>query len=539
MPASDQKIHILLVEDNLPDARLVDIALRSQSRVSFSIDITESLSEARAKCQARTYDAILLDLSLPDSFGENTVLSLSQAVQNIPIIVLSGQEDEELSFNAIKYGAQDYIVKGAYDGSILTRIIMYAIERMHTQDALRHARDELELRVAERTESLQQLNRQLKHEILQRAKIEAEERRLEARYGVLLDNLTDHVVILVDTKGLITNWSKPVERLTGYSEQEIKGKPLSSILESKAYVSAWLNQAQKTGEASLESRIECSNGQCFWAEIVINPLYEKDDYQFGYSFLARDISQKRKLAEKERQQLQDIAHLNRISTMGEMATEIAHELNQPLAAISTYSSACRRLIQRSDNPDVLLEEALGNIEGQSRRAAEVIKRLRQFVAKDATERVRVDINEVIAGVVKLAEIEASTHKVEISIQPTSDAVVVRVDRILIEQVLLNLIRNALESFHQNQLNRIIIIESRLLASALQVRVKDQGKGISEDDKKKIFDRFYTTKKTGMGMGLAICRSIVESHNGELGVEDNQPSGTVFSFTLPTEEKVEA
>lgn len=536
MPSSEP-LKILLVEDNLPDARLVEISLASQSRIKFEIQIVDTLSAARRHCQEARYDAVLLDLSLPDSHGEHTVTSLREVSGRLPVIILSGQEDENVAYNAIKFGAQDYIVKGDYDGAMLTRIIMYAVERMHNEEELIKARDELEIRVAERTASLQELNARLRNEIVQRAKIEAEERRLEERYRVLLDNLKDYLVILLDMQANMTNWSKPVERLTGFCEDDIKDQPLSILIEQKAYISAWLNEAQKTGQSIQEAQLLCRNGKKFWAEVSINPLFEKDDKQFGYSFVAHDISQKRKLAEREREQLEDIAHLNRIGTMGEMATEIAHELNQPLAAISTYSSACKRLLGKSQNPNTDLQEALSRIEQQSRRAAEVIKRLRNFVAKDTAERTSVSMAEIIQGVVKLAEIEASRRNASIilALQDADDQVYV--DRVLIEQVLLNLIRNGLESLDTVSGVKSISIETQVIHPYVYVRVKDQGKGVSDEYKRRIFDRFFTTRKSGMGMGLAICKSIIEAHKGELVVEDNTPQGAIFSFTVPLEGEV--
>lgn len=403
-------IRILLIEDNPADARLVRITLEEAAPGQFEPVHADSLAKALRLLAQNAYDAVLLDLSLPDSIGLDTLRQVIRANPDVPIVVLSGLHDVEVALEAVQTGAQDYLVKGQSGGELIARAARYAIRRKQAEIELRKARDELERRVAERTADLTAANEQLR----------------------------------------------------------------------------------------------------------------------------REIESRRQAEDRERQRLLEIAHVSRLSTMGELATEIAHELNQPLTAIATYSDACARLFRSENWRREDLIAALENISAQARRAGEVIRRVRSYVRKEESRRAPADINEIVREVVPLAQTEARWRNVVIQIDLAQALPPLMADRILIEQVILNLVRNAIEAMDAVEENgRTVTIQTAAGANgAVEVAVRDTGPGLSPEIAARLFAPFFTTKPNGMGMGLSISQSIVQAHGGNLWASPNHPCGAVFRFSLP-------
>jgi C4-dicarboxylate-specific signal transduction histidine kinase len=242
----------------------------------------------------------------------------------------------------------------------------------------------------------------------------------------------------------------------------------------------------------------------------------------------------RQQAEEEaREQSERLAHAGRMSLMGEMATGIAHEVNQPLTAISTYAQACRRMVEAGMMDDQELLEVVERISREALRAGSIIHRLRNLVRKRASERELCDINDVIRDLVSLAEIDARLHDVELRLDLGEGLPRVRVDAVQIQQVVLNLIRNALEASQaatgdgQN-----IDLGSSLTGPEIEIRVVDHGAGLTPGIGNEVFEPFYTTKRAGMGMGLSISRSIIDAHDGRLWFTRNQDGGTTFHVSIP-------
>jgi C4-dicarboxylate-specific signal transduction histidine kinase len=247
-----------------------------------------------------------------------------------------------------------------------------------------------------------------------------------------------------------------------------------------------------------------------------------------------DITERKLIEQNDRKRMLELAHTARLSTMGEMTTEIAHELNQPLSAIMTFSDAGLNII-KSQRPDMEpLLSALNGIAHQAQRAGDIIKGLRSFIGKQETHATTTDINSLIHSVLKLIEVEARSHNIYLEYHLDEKLPYTILEKILIEQVILNLVRNAIEALSdiQNR-KRILSISSKInRENMIEVTIEDSGPGISKKDPGKIFEAFYTTKPNGMGMGLAICRKIIEAHGGSITVQNNIPYGTRFSFTLP-------
>lgn len=240
-----------------------------------------------------------------------------------------------------------------------------------------------------------------------------------------------------------------------------------------------------------------------------------------------------RLSEAARQiqeQRDHLAHVGRLSLIGEMAASIAHEINQPLTAISNYTQAALRMAEREGGHSQALSDALEKSSDQVQRAAEVIRRLRGFVRKEEGAQERVELNQVVRDVVKLAEVDARHHDVRVELALSEHALPVVADPVQLQQVLLNLMRNGMEAM-ENAEQKVLTIETGTREGKVHARVMDRGVGLSRVEQR-VFEPFFTTKETGMGMGLAISKSIAEEHHGHLDCEPNPDGGAVFVLTLP-------
>lgn len=248
-----------------------------------------------------------------------------------------------------------------------------------------------------------------------------------------------------------------------------------------------------------------------------------------------DITDRRR-AEDEVRQMQDrIAHFGRISTMGEMAAGIAHEVNQPLTAIATYAQACQRLLASGEYSQQEIAAALEHIGAQALRAGEVIRRLRSFVKNREVKRELIEANRLLEDVLTLAQTDARHHGVRMMLEPSPDEPVVQADAVQIQQVILNLIRNSIDAMQDvPEARREIVLRTLIDAEGdVEFMVADRGLGVDAETMAELFNPFYTTKPGGTGLGLSISRSIVRAHGGKLWCSPNPGGGARFFFTLPT------
>ncbi len=252
--------------------------------------------------------------------------------------------------------------------------------------------------------------------------------------------------------------------------------------------------------------------------------------------IATDITDRKQTAESSRLQAERLQHTSRLITMGEMASTLAHELNQPLSAIANYCMGCVTRIQSGNVRESDLLAAMQKASFQAERAGKIIRRVREFVKKSEPRRSAIRIEEVLDDAIGFADIDARRVSGRIVLEVDPDLPPVHADRIMIEQVVINLVKNGLDSMSALPRNeRVLVVRAHALnARTVEVAVIDRGHGIGEEERKLLFTPFYTTKAEGMGMGLNICRSIIEFHDGRLNVASNPEGGTIFSFTLPTE-----
>jgi len=246
-----------------------------------------------------------------------------------------------------------------------------------------------------------------------------------------------------------------------------------------------------------------------------------------------DVTAARRAEDDLRQAQQNLAHANRVSTLGEMTASIAHEVSQPIAAIVASAGAASRWLTAGNMDEV--RQSLSRISRDGHRASDVISRIRAMAMKQPPRSDRIDINEAIEEVLALARGEADRSRAEVHVALSRNLPPVSADRVQIQQVLLNLIANALEAMQSegNGHREVRVSASRDGSGTVVVSVRDSGPGLDDEQLSRVFDAFYTTKTSGIGMGLAICRSIIEAHDGRLWAERGEPKGAVFNFTLPS------
>jgi len=306
----------------------------------------------------------------------------------------------------------------------------------------------------------------------------------------------------------------------------------------KRVIDKWQTAAATGEPLEYETRLRRGVDEEYrWFQTRAKPLRDKHGKVVKWCGVATDIEDRRR-AEEEHERLRQIeaelAHINRVSTLGELAASIAHEVNQPLSGIVSNGSACLRFLA-GDPPNVAeVREAIRDIVRDGKRAGEVIARIRAMTKRAATARERLDLNETIQDVLALAGDEAKRKSVIIQTQFGGDLSPVAADRVQLQQVILNLVMNAIEAMSSvgDRARELVITTRNVDLELVQVTVEDSGIGIDSQTIDKIFDSFYTTKPGGMGMGLSISRSILQAHGGRLWATVNDGRGTSFHFTLP-------
>ncbi|MGZ5050564.1 MAG: PAS domain S-box protein [Methylobacter sp.] len=732
-------MNILLIEDHKPDALLLRELLAQNTRHSFRLAHAERLQDGLELLKREHFDAALLDLSLPDAFGEDTFWRLHRQAPNLPIIILTGLDDEDLAIKLAQAGAQDYLVKSDLTNGILHRGIHYAIERKRVEEKLRLAATMFESTMegilitdakaniisvnqtlcsitgyraeeiigntpdilkSERHNSAffrnlrRTLNRtgQWRGEIWNRRKngevypswlivtavkdatgaithyvamhIDVTERKVmekelkasESKFRAVIE-VCPVPMAMYDKQSNITYLNPAFEQTYGYSVEDI---PTVEAWWSKAYpdpnyrnwvLTSWhaiMTQAkQETGEyPSLEVVIQCKNNSvktvlvstaaihhefsgetlailyditqrkqieaklnaifnasvegiitydtndtivsanaavevifgykpeelvgCNIRQLILSSLsnnllqttanstgqikeidgihkngsiipldlsiaeFTIDNEQY-FTNIVRDVSLRKHQAQQDKMRLDELAHTTRLSLMGEMASGIAHEVNQPLSAISTYTQVSLNLID-NENPDLIkLAEVLYKTQQQALRAGRIIHRMREFIKSNSKHCLIYDVNELIRDAVGLCIPELKQSDIQLSLELEHSLPPVLVDQIQIEQVIINLIRNSVDALQNlsDKQQRQLSIRSRLMPPHhIQVNVNDNGPGLDKDQQQKILTPFYTTKTNGMGMGLSISRSLIEAHDGNLSFNSQAGKGTSFYFTLP-------
>ena len=358
----------------------------------------------------------------------------------------------------------------------------------------------------------------------------------EAHLRSILATVPDAMVI-IDERGLIQSVSRTAERLFGLSAEEVQGRNVKILMpqpyrqEHDSYLQRYLTTGERhiigIGRVVVGQR---KDGTTFPMELSVGEVALEGKRQFiGF---VRDLTQRQEGERLLHEVQSELLHISRLSTMGEMASALAHELNQPLSAISNYLQGTKRLLENSpDERATLIMEAMEKAAEQAVRAGQVIQRLRDFVARGETEHRIESIKKIIeeANALALVAAKEQSVRVELQLDPTIDLVLV--DKVQIQQVLLNLLRNALEAMQTSARRELIVSTAPDTDGMVVVNIADTGSGISPDVASQLFQPFFTTKRQGMGIGLSISRTIIESHGGQIMVEPNPGGGTIFRLTV--------
>ena len=345
-------------------------------------------------------------------------------------------------------------------------------------------------------------------------------------------------MIVIDARGIIQSFSSAAERLFGYRSLEVLGNNVKMLMPSpqRRDHDGYLDRYMRTGERRIIGigRIvvgERKDGSTFPMELAVGEMRVKNQRLF--SGFIRDLTE-RQQTEARLQELQsELVHISRLSAMGEMASALAHELNQPLSAIANYMKGSRRLLEGSSEANAaILRDAMDKAADQALRAGQIIRRLRDFVARGETERRVEDVKKLVEEASALALVGAKDQGIRVHFQFDPSIGFVFADRVQIQQVLLNLMRNAIEAMESSQKRELVISTAAAEGSLVEISVADSGAGIAPEIYAQLFQPFVTTKTQGMGVGLSISRTIVEAHGGFISQRPNPGGGTVFHFTLP-------
>jgi PAS domain S-box-containing protein len=349
-------------------------------------------------------------------------------------------------------------------------------------------------------------------------------------------NSSEEAIVSKDLNGTIESWNGGAERLFGYQASEVIGKSILIIIPPDRHDEELrIVERIRRGELieSYETVRMREDGSLLDISLTVSPLRDAAGRIIGASKIARDITERKRAEAALRDMQMQLAHANRVATMGQLSASITHEVNQPITAAVTYALAARRWLSAEPPNFREVDDALSLIVKEGNRAGEVVGRIRALIKKAPARKDAVAINDAILEVIALTRTEAANNSVSVRTQLTEGLPRVQGDRVQLQQVLLNLIINAIEAMRDvGEEERELLISTRNEPDGVSVEVRDSGPGFAPADLDRVFEAFYTTKPGGLGMGLSICRSIIEAHNGRLWASPNVPRGASFQFTLP-------
>ena len=359
----------------------------------------------------------------------------------------------------------------------------------------------------------------------------------------ILDSIPDAMVV-INESGLIQSFSSTAERLFGYAAADAVGKNVKMLMPSpyREEHDGYIGRYQRTGERRIIGigRVvvgQRSDGSTFPMELAVGEMRVRD-HRFFTGFI-RDLTE-RQQTEARLQELQtELVHMSRLTAMGEMASALAHELNQPLSAIANYMKGSRRLLEnRQDESAGLLRDAMDKAADQALRAGDIIRRLRDFVSRGESERRVEDVKKLVEEASALALVGAKDKGIRVRFAFAPRLNYVLADKVQVQQVLLNLMRNAIDAMETAPTRELVVATSPAPDNMIEISVADTGGGIAPEIADQLFQPFVTTKSHGMGVGLSISRTIIESHGGSITPRPNPTGGTIFTFTLPAVSKEE-
>jgi PAS domain S-box-containing protein len=495
-------LRILYLEDDPRDAELVQAMLETEG---FACHVTRVQTQADfcASLNRNGFHLILADHTLPSFDGISALKLAVEECPEVPFIFVSGTLGEEVAIEALKIGATDYVLKTRLAG------IVPAVRR-----ALRDGHERAERKRAQ--EALRQSEAYL-----------AEGQRLSHIGSFGWSPATGEI-----------KWSEETFRIFGCDRTVTPTVDLvlgRTHPKDAAFVKETIGRASQDGQdLDFEHRLLMPDGAARHVRVVGHPQRDRSG-ALEFVGAVMDITERKRTEEALRQAQADLARVSRVTAMGELTASLAHEVRQPIAAALTDANTCVRWLAR-DVPDLAEARAAAmRVVEDGRRATDIISRIRQPFTKGAPQREWVDVNDLIREMVVLLRSEATRYAVSVQTTLAADLPPVMADRVQLQQVVMNLIMNSIEAMKDVEGVRDLAIGSqRGKGAELLVSVSDTGVGLPAQQADQIFDAFFTTKDHGIGLGLSISRSIVESHGGRLWAVDHAPRGASFFLTLSTQ-----
>lgn len=358
-----------------------------------------------------------------------------------------------------------------------------------------------------------------------------------ALFRMLIATAVDGIVV-IDAAGHVRLYNQACERLFGYAPEEVLGRNIRMLMPSpyREEHDGYLDAHRKTGQRKIigigrEVVGQNKNGSTFPMYLSVGEgLFENERIFVG---IIHDRSERHVAAGRLRDVQAELVHVSRMNEMGQMTSALAHELNQPLTAIMNYIRAAQRTIAALDDPAAIrARELIEKAAEQTGRAGQIIKRLRDFVEKREAFRAEEDLNRTVEEAIALALVGASDSNVKVTVEFDRSIPAVVMDRIQIQQVVVNLVRNAVEALQDAARRELVIATGREEPGYIYASFADTGPGLPDEVASRLFQPFVTTKEKGMGIGLSICQTIVEAHGGRLWAARNGSDGATFRFRLP-------
>ena len=358
----------------------------------------------------------------------------------------------------------------------------------------------------------------------------------EAHLQSILDTVPE-AMIVIDERGIMQSFSSAAERLFGIRAPEAIGQNVKILMPEpyRGGHDGYLQRYQTTGERRIIGigRVvvgQRKDGSTFPMELAVGEM-QSGDRRFFTGFI-RDLTERQETEARLHELQAELVHISRLTAMGEMASTLAHELNQPLSAISNYLKGSKRLLEDNrDEKSNMMRDALEKAADQAMRAGQIIRRLRDFVSRGESERRVESITKLVEEASALALVGVKDRGIRVQFRFDPDVDLVLADRVQVQQVLLNLIRNAMDAMETSHARELVIAIAPVEDKYVRISVADTGSGIAPEIAEQLFQPFITTKRQGMGVGLSISRTIVEAHAGRIWVEPNPSGGTIFHFTL--------
>ncbi len=630
----EDEIKVLIVEDNPADSRTMDELLTESEEAAFEVVVADRLSVALERLSTESVDVILLDLGLPDSHGLDTFSEMNSSSPRIPIIVLTGLDDHNLAIEAVRIGAQDYLVKGEVDCNRLVRSTLFAIERKRAEEALRESKEEMrnvidsspdaitvtdldgtviacnqvaldaygfstkeELIGKNVAEFISRKDRQRAMEILRktvedgsvknvectllrkdggeflgefsargihdpsgnpisvvtvtkdistRKRAEEALKKSEGHFRLLAENATD-IIWTADAGGQFTYVSPSIEDMLGYVAEDFVNATWQDLMGTSSIEMITkaledgidrgsLNPDEDSKSVTLELELYHRNGSKVWTETEGSFLRNEDGELEGILGVTRNITQRKEMIddlERNNKELRSVHNQviqsEKLASIGALASGIAHEINNPLAAITGYAEA----IMDEWDPTLMRNYAT-KIVSSAGRASEVIRSLSKHSrnAKDANA-VDIDINDIVRGSLESIRLTRTCPDIEV-VTSLEEAPMIMGNLNELQQAFVNLINNGADAMPEGGK---LSISTRTVVGGVEVEISDQGVGIPEEDLTRIFDPFFTTKEVGEGTGLSlyVVSMIMSRHEGKIRVTSEEGVGTTFTLTFPNPE----